>query len=212
MTEYSIPTSRTLNRALALDIAPFIVIFLSEDEVEGPARPGVFPAAVAGGGLLLFVPSSWASSWAKRSSRMVSSCRVGVEVEVALALVAAGDALDFFNFPIKCAVDQARTCPAADRDRGVVWTASVLRQIASCCLCPCEDVWRGSSAWPMDMGKGIGMNMNMNMDDEDDDVVTNTYDETRRTRCGPHFLNGWRMQNVECRMQALHCIALRSTH
>ena len=80
-----------MNRAFALDIAPFIVIFLSEDEVEGAALvapPSAFPG---GGGLFV----SWASSWAKRSSRMASS---GVFWVAALA---AGDALDFFNFPIK---------------------------------------------------------------------------------------------------------------
>ncbi len=80
------PTSRTLNRAFALDIAPFIVIFLSVDEVEWVTLPGAFPD----GGLFV----SCASSWAKRSSRMASSCGVGV-------VLVAGDALDFFNFPIK---------------------------------------------------------------------------------------------------------------
>lgn len=70
-------------------MAPFIVNFLSEDDVEGAALLGVFRAGD------LFVSWGWASSWAKRSSRMASSCGVGVGVLV------AGDALDFFNFPIK---------------------------------------------------------------------------------------------------------------
>jgi len=98
-------TSRALNRAFALDIAPFIVIFLSADDVEGLAPLlGAFPRD---GGLL--VSLSCTSSWAKRSSRTASSCSgAGVAVAVAVAVaattaaaVAVGDAFDFFNFPIK---------------------------------------------------------------------------------------------------------------
>lgn len=81
------PTSRALNRAFALDMAPLAVIFLSEDDVEGASPAGAF--ADNGG---LFV-SCWASSWAKRSSRTASSWGTGVTL-------AAGDALGFFNLPM----------------------------------------------------------------------------------------------------------------
>jgi hypothetical protein len=107
------PTSRTLNRAFALDIAPFIVIFLSEDEVERVA-PVALPSAFPGRGLFV----SWASSWAKRSSRIPSSCVIGVAL-------AAGDALDFFNFPIK----NGGMCSRLSDGPG--------RRLSCCCLCLC---------------------------------------------------------------------------